>query len=260
MLIPQTQPSAPLESVSYLVVAGEQNVNILNEFFHSLASLRRFHPDIPVMVYHDNLEREHLEMIADQPNVMTFAIGVDRSGRFVPNNYKAKYGWKFPELHVLSCKLDCLLLTPGNNLFLDTDTEVLQPLDQIFASNEVWMHKDEGLLIEQERDFKGNVLNTINWDAWAWRCDRNQIRMYNSGTLFIPQAMKVHLYKAKEFMWTLAMLPADDRGDNRLDEQLAISIALQEATNYNIRVAEDLVEHYWLEKYEAPTQRYLQYV
>ena len=120
----------PLKSITYLVVLREQNPQILNEFLHSYRSLRRFHPDIPVLVYHENLTLEQLNFIRPLSGVMDFPIAVDCSGRFQPHRFRMKNGWGFPELYVLASKLDVLLLTPGDTLFLDTDTEVRAPLTE----------------------------------------------------------------------------------------------------------------------------------
>lgn len=245
----------PMCSVAYLVVLREQNPQVLNEFAHSFASLREHHPDVPVLVYHDNFDVEQIEWVCGLPGVMEMPIGVDRSGRFERNRYVERHGWVFPELHVLAAKIDVLLLTPGDTLLLDTDTEVRASLDGIFGSDLPCMYESEGLLATHDRDLR-SVLRAIQWHNLGWRGDQKKLAMYNSGVVWVPQAMKLHLYKAKELLWSLTNVPATERGDNRLDEQIALSIALQEASGYRLREAVPAVYHYWREKHEARTRWY----
>lgn len=244
----------PMRSVAYLVVLGEQNPQVVNEFAHSFASLRRHHPDVPVLVYHDNLQPEHLEWLRGL-GIMDTAIGVDRSGRFERNRYVERHGWVFPELHVLAAKIDVLLLTPGDTLLLDTDTEVRSSLDGIFATAVPCMYESEGLLATHDRDLHG-VLAAIQWHNLGWRGDRQRLSMFNSGVVWVPQNLKVHLYKAKELLWSLTNVRATERGDNRLDEQIALSITLQEASDYQLREAVPAVYHYWREKHGAGERWY----
>ena len=74
--------------------------------------------------------------------------------------------------------------------------------------------------------------------------------MYNTGSIWVPQSFKQHLYRAKEYMWSLVALPAHERGDNRLDEQIALSIALSEANEYAVSEVAPRVYHFWRERYE----------
>lgn len=237
------------ERVVYLVALRQQNSRILNEFAASLASLRRFHPDVPVTVYHSNVDAHTLEYFRGLPGVRPTPIGIDYSGRFAENNYLERHGWVFPELYVLAAKIDTLLLTPGNTLFLDTDTEVLAPLDDCFGSDVPWMYEFEGMFTDPDRNQK-SVLEQVDFETFGWRGDPDRLAIYNSGAVYVPQRLKPELYKAKEFLWCLGQIPADERGDNRLDEQLALSVALQEAVGYEMRELAPRVYHYWLEKYE----------
>ncbi len=246
----------PLKSAVYLVVLREQNTQVLNECLHSMATLRRFHPQLPVFIYYDNLEPEHLEYLHAQPNVLTFPIGIDRTGKFVPNMYTQKYGWKFPELYVLAAKIDALLLTPGDTLFLDSDTEVKAPLSECLESRDVWMHEDEGRFVDHDRDFS-TMFEQCNFGMLGWQGDREKLHMLNSGAVYVPEEYKLQLLRAKEFLWQLAQVDPEPRGDNRLDEQIAMSIAFQEATGHRVRCLDQVVDHYWLEKYEGDPARYV---
>lgn len=121
-----TRELPPLKSVAYTIVMRGSPSNLLNEFDASYRSLRRFHPDVQVMVYYHNLNALELEYCASLSGVMTFAIGVDPSAPQSVNQIHAK--------------LDALLLTPGDTLFLDTATEVFASLDECFRSELPWLH------------------------------------------------------------------------------------------------------------------------
>lgn len=239
----------PLKSVAYLVVLREQNSQILNEFAASYESLRRFHPDLQVMVYHHHLMSSEIDYFNGLKNVMCFPIGIDCSGRFEENRYLELHGWSFPELYVLAAKIDVLLMTPGDTLFLDTDTEVLASLDECLDSDQPWMHKSEGRFVDHERDFS-SLLDSVHWSTFGWKGDLEKLTVYNSGSIYVPQSFKHCLYGAKELLWAMAQLPGKDRGDNRLDEQLAVSVALQEAVDYQLQEIAPRVYHYRLEKYD----------
>lgn len=253
-----SKPLPPIEAVAYVLILGEQNPHLLDEFYHSLLSLRRFHPELPVMVYHDGLDADQLAFITDLPYVMGFAAGVDRSERFARNRYDQRFGWTFPELFIHAIKIDVLLLTPGNTLYLDTDTEVIAPLDPVFGSANPWMHEDEGLLTQHDRDWT-SVTEATNWQSMGWRGDPQQLRMFNAGAVYVPQAMKPEMYRAKEYLWALSAVPSGPRGDNRLDEQIAVSFALQEASDYSVSTLSPMIDHYWREKYEVVERRHPRY-
>ena len=239
----------PLKSVVYLLVQGQQNPSIFNEFAYSFQSLRRFHPDLPVFVYHQNLILGEILYLRALPGVMDFPVAVDSTGRFSRNLYKETYGWKFPELEVLASKIDVILLTPGDTLFLDTDTEVKMPLDSCLASGRPMLYESEGSFNDHERDFK-NTLDSIDFRRFGWIGGAGDLEVYNTGAIYVPESYKVHLYKAKELLWALGRIPGKERGDNRLDEQVAISIALGKACGGRVEEIKPIVYHYWKEKYD----------
>lgn len=250
-------PLPPLATVAYLVVTGQQNPQILNELLHSFATLRRFHPDLPVVVYHQNLTAEQLGFVRRLRGVIDFPIAVDATGRYAEHGFRMKGGQRFPELRVLAAKIDVLLLTPGDTLFLDTDTEVRAPLDDVLASPVPWLHESEGLMRSHARGLR-SVLAATNWQALGWRGDLDRLCMFNTGSIWVPQTFKHHLYRAKEYVWSLTALPAHERGDNRLDEQIAVSIALGEATEYVLGEVAPRVYHFWRERYENAPPWYLE--
>ena len=100
--------------MAYLVVTGQQNPQILNELLHSYATLRRFHPDLPVLVYHQNLTAEQLSFVRRLRGVIDFPIAVDATGRFAEHGFKMKGGQRFPELRVLASKIDVLRKIPAS--------------------------------------------------------------------------------------------------------------------------------------------------
>ena len=102
---------------------------------------------------------------------------------------------------------------------------------------------------DHERELD-SVLAATNFAGYGWRGDLDRLRMFNSGSIWVPQDYKAHLYRAKEFLWSLVGLPAEQRGDNRLDEQLALSIALEEACDYSVQAVSPKVYHFWMERYE----------
>jgi hypothetical protein len=255
---PGQPPLGPPVSVAYLVVQGGPNLRLFDEFLFSFASLRRHHPHLPVFVHHEDLQPGALRALGELPGVLPMRIAArQEAARFERNDYDRRYGWQFPELEILAAKIDVLLLTPGHTLLLDTDTEVLAPLDEVLRERRrPWMHDDEGLLAAQDgRDFS-SVLGPRVWQAFGWRGDLARLRMLNSGAVFVPQHLKPALYQAKEYLWAMAGVPGHLRGDNRLDEQVALSVALQEAVpDYDVRTMPHLVDHYWREKYETLAPR-----
>ncbi len=239
----------PLKSVVYLAVLREQNSRILREFAASYQSLRKFHPDVPVIVYHHNLLAAELDSLDRLENLRCIPIAVDGPERLSEQRYLELEAWNFPELLTRSAKIDALLLTPGDTLFLDTDTEVLASLGDCFNSDKPWMHLSEGRFVDHQRNLRGS-LSEVPWQALGWQGDAERMQVYDSGSIYVPQAYKMHLYRAKELLWRMATSPADDRSDNPFDEQMAISIALQEATDYELSAIAPRVYHYWEEKYD----------
>ena len=244
-----------LKSVAYLLVLREQNPQLLNEFVHSFESLRRFHPELTVLVYHENTTLEQVEYLRSLPGLIDVPIAVDRSGRYRPHCVVQNDGFRFPELFVLASKIDVLLLTPGDTLFLDTDTEVMSSLNEVLVSDMPWMHESEGLLVEHDRDWQ-DARERVGWDSFGWRGDPDRLLMFNSGSIWVPEVCKTELYKAKLLLWSLMSVDATTRGDNRLDEQYAISIALHEASGYAMREIAPRVDHYWRERYDGSPPRY----
>lgn len=240
----------PLVSAAYLVVMGEQNPHVLDEFVHSFASLREHHAELPVFVYHHGLSGAQLAFVRRLRGVVDFPIAPDRSGRFRSCGWMMKSGELFPSLGVLAAKIDVLLLTPGNTLFLDADTEVREPLDEVLLSEGPWMHACEGLMRAHERPL-ASMLAATPWAELGWCGDLDRLRMFNSGVVWVPEPFKRALFRAKEYLWHLLDLPAEERGDNRLDEQIAISIALEEASGYGVREVAPRVHHFWRERYEG---------
>ena len=90
-IVASDQQLPPLVAAAYLVVTGEQNPAILDEFLHSFTSLRRHHPDLPVFVYHANLTDQQLTFLRRLRNVMDFSIGID-GHRFAPHHWRMKHG------------------------------------------------------------------------------------------------------------------------------------------------------------------------
>ncbi|MEM7198865.1 MAG: hypothetical protein AAF628_01265 [Planctomycetota bacterium] len=249
-------PYHPPTAAAYLVALGGPNPRLLDEFVFSFASLRQFHPELPVFVYHEGLPPEVEAFVHELPGTIPLRIAARQPGGFARNDYHRKYGWIFPELEILAAKIDVLLLTPGHTLLLDTDTEVHGALHEVLASETPWMHADEGLLAAQDgRDFSC-VLGSEVWERFGWRGDLTRLRMLNSGTVWAPAPFKSELYRAKQYLWWMDQVPGELRGDNRLDEQVALSVALQEASgDGHVRSMAHLVDHYWLEKYEGPGPR-----
>ena len=230
----------PVKCVAYLVMLREQNSRILAEFAVSYKSLRRFHPDLPVVVYHHNLMGAELDYLEQLEGVRCVPIGLDAGRMFSEQRYREAEGWNFPELFALTAKIDAMLLTPGDTLFLDTDTEVVAPLDECLSSDTPWMHMAEGHPEGDTRD----LFAQIPWQAMGWRGDLRRMRIYDAGSIYVPQACKHHLYLAKQLLWS-QLRPADQ---DQLDEQMALSIALQESVQYQLPEIAPRVYHYSREK------------
>mgnify|MGYP003133378941 CR=1 FL=1 len=215
----------------------------VDETLHSIRTLRNYHPDIRVYVYTD-IPRLHLIPAWKELGDISFMpVGVEREEVLFPHeNLWEKNKWQIPDLRLLFAKLDCMILHPGQALFLDSDTEVCAPLDEIFDSDDVWMHAKEFLF--RESTYK-ELLTTVSWPPWG--IDPNHVRDYwmiNSGVVWVPWRYRMLLLAAKRWMISNAYTHVGSSGSNRLKEQIALSCFFQAKTD-GVRTSGHLINHLW---------------
>ena len=104
--------------IVYTLISSEKDY-FLEELWVSLYSLRQFHPEVTVNVLVDESTRIYMESFPELCNMITNIVVVP-----VSEKYNAKQ-----RSRVLKTSFRQYL--KGNLLFLDTDTVVCKPLDEI---------------------------------------------------------------------------------------------------------------------------------
>ena len=214
----------------------------IDETVHSINTLRQYHPDAVVNIYTD-IKKLYRLPIWDQKRTKFLPIGVERE----EVNYKHEFNWErnkwfLPDLRILAAKLDCIVLHPRKAIFLDSDIEVVGPLDEIYEDEKnVWMHTYE---YPFEGSHHAGLITNVDWPKWG--INPNDVRkmyMINSGVIKIHDRFNpirgVYL-KARD--WLL-----DNRetqtGPGRLKEQAIISVFSQEYGT--VKTADHLTNHLW---------------
>lgn len=104
--------------IVYVLVANEKDL-YLEEFWTSLYSLRIFHPEVTVKVLVDDLTEKYLRNFTQLCDMITEIVVVP-----IPEEYNAKQRSRFIKTTVRN-------VIDGVFLFLDTDTVICKPLDEI---------------------------------------------------------------------------------------------------------------------------------
>jgi len=218
----------------------------LDETLHSVKTLRRFHPDINVALYTDiNGIYNHKPIVEAKFDI--FPIGVERNEiHYKHENFWERNKWWIPDLRILIAKIDCLLLHPGPILFLDSDTQIHAPLDEIFESDESYLHTREYKFVDSTFS---SVVHNVRWQNYG--IDPNIVAnfsMFNSGVIWLPQAKKQIIWQVKQWLIDQQKTIIGSSGSDRLKEQVALSIFLQ--ANGEVRQAKHLISHYWWRRYK----------
>jgi hypothetical protein len=215
----------------------------VDETLHSIQTLRRFHPDIPVYIYTDTPSLWKLGIWKGLDPLYFMPIGVERGQPFMypHENFWEHSKWQIPDLRILVAKLDTMLVHPGAFLFLDSDTEVVAPLDEIFQSDRPVMHAREYPLQNSAYD---RALHMIDWSKYGITPPQvAAMDMINSGVVWVPWKYRQHLYRVKRWLIQEAYTEVGGDGSNRLKEQLGLSVFLQALGE--VRTCEHLINHLW---------------
>ncbi len=145
--------------------------------------------------------------------------------------------------------MDATFSRKGNFLYLDSDTVLLQPLDEVFnsiAGGKVFMHLNEGKIsdahnpvLKKLNDFiqSGNVSGDARPILEALKSSTN-IEMWNAGVLGFNSERSYVLGQVLRFTDLIyAAYP------KHIVEQLAFSYYLQ--TQFSLLPAQSLIYHYW---------------
>lgn len=241
-------------AIVYLVVALPTTNHTVDMFIHSASSVRRLHPHVPVHIVHSGLDppvekRLCAHVVCHGP--------VPLEHHFKTNRYWEERGWALAELDVLALKIHALDIVAASDgvLLLDVDTELLAPLDDVFASHWPRLACDEAAFVHPSGGFRDytEFVRVFPWSSLGLDVGNGTwLRQFNTGAVFLPGALRGAVVRlAQRLLATIARVDPP-RGDNRLDEQLAVSLAAQLLTGI-VSTAHVLsmpeIRHLWREKY-----------
>lgn len=142
----------------------------VRESIYSAHSVRLFHPDIPITLYTD-----------DEKQSEKFPGNVVIINR---------------DIHPLKIKVRCLSASPyENTLFLDTDTKVIKPINELFRLLETY---DLCLANAPNVDFKQKPQKLIDYIRDGF---------YNTGVILYKQT---DAFKTFHLKWLTSILEQDD--------------------------------------------------
>jgi len=238
-----------MKEVTYTIVRrthlDEEQVRIhtgptIDETIHSIKSLRTYHPEVIVNIYTD-ISRLHLIDVWKNLGVIRFfPVGVERNEL----NYKhedlwERNKWPIPDLRVLMAKLDSMILHPTPSLFLDSDTEIHGPIDEIFDSEEPYLHLKEYPFNNSSFSL---VITNVKWQRYGINPNKVAgMAMYNSGVVWIPKQYRPILWDVKN--WVVENY-STQVGCDRLKEQIGLSVFLQDKFE-KLKTCEHLIDHLW---------------
>ena len=104
--------------IVYTLISSEKDY-FLEELWVSLYSLRQFHPEVTVNVLVDEPTKKYVERFSELSGMITNIVVVP-----VPENYNAKQRSRVIKTTVRN-------VIDGAYLFIDTDTVICKPLDDI---------------------------------------------------------------------------------------------------------------------------------
>ncbi|MCL4198873.1 MAG: hypothetical protein KJZ69_15405 [Phycisphaerales bacterium] len=212
-----------------------------------VSSLRQFHPALPVIVY-TNLN-ERMTRCLRPLDVDIRPICVPR--RFARHGLRA-HGVPRPELDIVSLKVDLPARLDGDVLFLDADTEVCAPLDDLLSSDLPYLHDREYNLIDAEEAWMRRIVGDLPWEQLGLSPPAEPA-MYNSGVLFLPSSMRTRCLRlVRRMMKAISYLEGQEA--NPHCEQLAYSLVLPALGD--VLTCRKTIRHYWPEKYDLHVRWY----
>ena len=225
--------------IVYTLISSEDDY-FLEELWVSLYSLRLFHPEVTVNVLVDEPTKEYMERFPKLCNMITNIVVVP-----VPENYNAKQRSRVIKTTVRN-------VIYGTYLFIDTDTVICKPLDNIDN-----LTCDIAAVPEEHLQLKDLTFSPVNGIKNVFGVDISDSKFwFNSGVMFVADTDAARkLYHDWNKKWEFSCF---QKGQSQ--DQPALSVANKENNMliselpgiYNSQVAMSLkyfadaaIVHWW---------------
>lgn len=225
--------------IVYTLISSEDDY-FLEELWVSLYSLRLFHPEVTVNVLVDEPTKEYMERFPKLCNMITNIVVVP-----VPENYNAKHRSRVIKTTVRN-------VIDGAYLFIDTDTVICKPLDNIDN-----LTCDIAAVPEEHLQLKDLTFSPVNGIKNVFGVDISDSKFwFNSGVMFVADTDAARkLYHDWNKKWEFSCF---QKGQSQ--DQPALSVANKENNMliselpgiYNSQVAMSLkyfadaaIVHWW---------------
>ena len=225
--------------IVYTLISSEDDY-FLEELWVSLYSLRQFHPEVTVNVLVDEPTKEYMERFPKLCNMITNIVVVP-----VPENYNAKQRSRVIKTTVRN-------VIYGAYLFIDTDTVICKPLDNIDN-----LTCDIAAVPEEHLQLKDLTFSPVNGIKNVFGVDISDSKFwFNSGVMFVADTDAARkLYHDWNKKWEFSCF---QKGQSQ--DQPALSVANKENNMliselpgiYNSQVAMSLkyfadaaIVHWW---------------
>lgn len=236
---------ADLLGVIYLVVDPDVcggpciSYAMLDKLSHSLRSLRHVMPDRAVCVYTFTFDgTEHPSLLTA---IHPFGVTIKHLGRLPAHTRDSSMSALQNLKHdILMCKIDVVAFHPTAAVFVDVDTEWVRPLPDYGLP--------AALHIKESYSLSGAVRSLEHvWSTIGRPSPPPDHCMWNSGLIHIPLADKASVVQiARDLVRDLKKQPGKHRLDHVLDEQLALSYAMQQCYGDHIVAGAQFVKHLWV--------------
>lgn len=225
--------------IVYTLISSEKDY-FLEELWVSLYSLRQFHPEVTVNVLVDEPTKKYVERFPELCCMITNIVVVP-----VPENYNAKQRSRVIKTTVRN-EID------GAYLFIDTDTVICKPLDDIDN-----LTCDIAAVPEEHLQLKDLTFSPVNGIKNVFGVDISDSKFwFNSGVMFVADTDAARkLYHDWNKKWEFSCF---QKGQSQ--DQPALSVANKESNMliselpgiYNSQVAMSLkyfadaaIVHWW---------------
>lgn len=225
--------------IVYTLISSEKDY-FLEELWVSLYSLRKFHPEVTVNVLVDESTKKYVERFPELCGMITNIVVVP-----VPENYNAKQRSRVIKTTVRN-------VIDGAYLFIDTDTVICKPLDDIDN-----LTCDIAAVPEEHLMLKDLTFSPVNGIKNLFGVDISDSKYwFNSGVMFVADNLTTReFYKLWNRMWEYSCFVKGNSQD-----QPALSVANKESNMliselpgiYNSQVAMSLkyfadaaIVHWW---------------
>ena len=225
--------------IVYTLISSEKDY-FLEELWVSLYSLRQFHPEVTVNVLVDEPTKKYVERFPELCAMITNIVVVP-----VPENYNAKQRSRVIKTTVRN-------VIDGAYLFIDTDTVICKPLDDIDN-----LTCDIAAVPEEHLQLKDLTFSPVNGIKNVFGVDISDSKFwFNSGVMFVADTDAARkLYHDWNKKWEFSCF---QKGQSQ--DQPALSVANKESNMliselpgiYNSQVAMSLkyfadaaIVHWW---------------